>query len=1424
MTNQPSSQLPVPDLPEGTVTFLFTDIEGSTQLLARLRDKYAILLEEHHKIMREAFTHWDGHEVDTQGDAFFVAFSRATQAVGAAVEAQRKLAEQAWQEGVVVKVRMGIHTGEPLSAVEGYVGMDVHRAARLAHVGHGGQVLLSETTAPLVVDELPQGVALLDLGRHLLRDIHRPERITQLVIEGLQAEFPPLTSQEMLPPESARHKRKVGACPYRGLSAFQEADAQFYFGREAFVEALEQAVTTKKLVAVILGSSGSGKSSAIYAGLLPRLRKVGGYQFATFRPGTQPFYSLAAALVPLLEPNLSKTDRLTEIGKLAEQLARGKEVRLSQVIENIKADSTTAQQFLLMVDQFEELYTLCSDAGLQKAFIDELLVTVEVSKAKRGGLAVILLTMRADFMGQALLHRQFADALQEATILMGPMTRQELHTAIEKPAEMQGAGFEPGLVERILDDVGEKPGNLPLLEFTLTQLWERQADGWLTHADYEAMGSVEGALAAYADKVYAELDPAEQELTRHALVQLVQPGEGTEDTRRISTHEELGDESWKLIQYLADKRLVVTGRDAQGHETVEVVHEALIQKWGKLREWMNTDRSFRVWQEQLRANLRQWQESGQDEGALLGGVPLLVAENWLNQRSAELSKPEQQFIGRGITLREQRTAEQEAQQQRELEAAQKLAESEGRRAEEQAKAASRLKKRALLLAGASIVAIILAIIAFLAFRTANQQQTLAKEQLQLSSSRELAAGAVANLYVDPERSVLLALEALSKADTLEARNALHHALVELRILNTTIADDTVLYAVAFSPDGTRIATGGFDYSAKIWDTSNHQLLLTLKTNDKDVYDVEWSPDGTLLATSGITDVIIWDAVTGKQVLTLAGEFVGHTLGNFLGAGRVDFSPDGTRLAVANQDGVPKVWDIITGKSILSLAGHTEICWPIKFSPDGTLLATGGHDGQVKIWDAQTGVELHSYQDPSAFVYGVDFSPDGSRLVAVDESGYLTIWELESGNTLLSLANPSTGGFSSAKFLPDGSGIISTGYDGVARIWDAVTGRQLLLLAGHASTVMDASLSPDGRILATGGVGGALKIWDLGPSREVFTHDVQPAAVGQVAYSPDGQFLAAAATDGFVRIWDRTSNQLVTELSTDPTHPWKDGLAYGPDGQWLAAGSIDGYWALWELKTGKLVALTAGHTNMIPGLTFSPDGQYLATTSFDGTAKIWDITPTLEAGNPPREILTFTNHQQPGTTSNWVFDIAFNPDGQWVASVGSDAMVRAWEPLTGRERFILPGGEGAINTTSVAISPDGKLIAGAQINGVIRVWEIDSGKLIHELTGHSAGIFDMDFSPDGTLLASASFDQLTKIWDMHSGAELASLYGHTSRVMGVAFSLDGTQVATGADDGTVRLYAVKLEDLVSLARSRLTRGFTKEECQQYLHTDTCPTSP
>ncbi len=357
----------------------------------------------------------------------------------------------------------------------------------------------------------------------------------------------------------------VGSCPYRGLSAFREADAPFFHGRETFTTRLVEVMHAQPPVAVIVGSSGSGKSSAVYAGLLPRLRAEGSWLIAEMRPGGQPFDALAAVLLPLLEPGLSETDRLIESRKLAGAL-REAAVPLVDVVARALSKAGDTSRMLLLVDQFEELYTLCPEVETRRRFLDTLLAAVEETCKLRPSPFVLLVTMRADFMGQALSYRPFADLLQGASLMMGPMTRDELRAAIVKPAEKQGAALEPGLVERLLDDVGEEPGNLPLLEFALTLLWERLDAGWMTHAAYDEIGRVEGALARYAEEVYQDLAEEEREGARWVFEQLVQPGEGTEDTRRVATRAEIGEERWALVQHLADRRLVVTGRDATaGH-------------------------------------------------------------------------------------------------------------------------------------------------------------------------------------------------------------------------------------------------------------------------------------------------------------------------------------------------------------------------------------------------------------------------------------------------------------------------------------------------------------------------------------------------------------------------------------------------------------------------------------------------------------------------------------------------------------------------------------------------------------------------------------------------------------------------------------------------------------------------------------------
>jgi DNA-binding SARP family transcriptional activator len=774
-------------------------------------------------------------------------------------------------------------------------------------------------------------LAQYETCRRLMRaelGVEPSEKTQELYRRLLREEWPPLVPVKEAPP--VRQPRAVGECPYRGLTAFREQDAPFFFGREDFTASLWDAITQQPFIAVILGSSGSGKSSAVFAGLLPRLRggAAGDWLIAHCRPGGQPFHALAAALLPLLEPESSETECLIETQKLAAAWQAG-ELALHQAAERVVEKHPEQRHLLLVIDQFEELYTLCPEPAQRQLFLDLLLSTVEAGEGSPASPFVLLLTLRADFMGQALAHRPFADALQGGSLMLGPMSRDELRTAIKKPAEKQGAAFESGLVDRILEDVGEEPGNLPLLEFALTLLWEQADTGWLTHEAYEALGRVEGALARYAEQVFGDLTPDEQERVPQILTQLVQPGEGTEDTRRVATRAEVGGANWPLTRHLADKRLVVTGRDAAGNEIVEVAHEALIQNWGRLQDWLTTNRAFRIWQERLRAALRQWEASDRDEGALLRGAPLAQAEDWLAARVDELSQTEKAFIHASVSLREQRAVEREAQRQREL--------------------ASERRSRRLWGALAAVLAVATVIAIALTFFSAHQRRQAleayslslaanAREVLNdLDNTTALALALAANQIENPPREAQRLL-----MEAAYAPGARWHAEVEA-IFEGIEGPVTTL---DISPDGQAALAGLEDGSIILWDLETKKEIAHSHGHAAKVNDIVFGPDGSTALSGGEdAQAILWDLETGEEVR----RFGGHS-----GVVRaVDIGPDG-RTAVSGGFAGPSwlspgeliLWDLETGKEIRRLEGHVAGIVAAEFTPAGDALLASSGDAEI----------------------------------------------------------------------------------------------------------------------------------------------------------------------------------------------------------------------------------------------------------------------------------------------------------------------------------------------------------------------------------------------------------------------------------------------------------------------------------------------
>jgi len=1230
--------------------------------------------------------------------------------------------------------------------------------------------------------------------------------LTARFIPALHAEDQPEIATRLLELAVAVRREDApaaGLSPYKGLYYFEESDAEIFFGRDeltqTLVDHINHAVKTNQRFLAVVGASGSGKSSVIRAGVIPALRwqqASSGWPVFVMTPTAHPLETLANTLQ-------SFTSQAYSSQKWIDHLIYQPKT-LGKTLTDI-AEETSATHSLLVVDQFEELFTLCRSEAEQASFVDNLLTAA----FKQDGKAIIMIVLRADFYAHCARFNMLRNALAKHQEYIGSMTAQELRCAIEKPAQLGHWELEPGLVDLLLHDVGAdsdevpEPGALPLLSHALLTTWNRRRGRKLTISGYIASGGIRGAIAETAETVFQDqLLPAQRVIARQIFLRLTELGDETTsaDTRRRVSFEELTtkpedrEQIHEVLMTLADARLITTNQNF-----VEVAHEALIREWPTLRNWIIENRESLRLHRHLTESAQEWESMGFDPGGTYRGARLAQALEWAEIHREDLNPLESDFLEASRTLANQELAEREAQQQKALEAAQKLAEAERVRTNEQIHSNRRLRQRAVILFIAFLIVGILALVAL------NYGQRAARAE-NLATSRELAAAAGNNLQIDPERSVLLALHAIEIMDTLEARNALHQALPALHSVFTVAAHAGGAADVIFSPDGTRIASTGGDGTAKIWDAVTGQQLLIM-VHDSGVFpsNVAFSPDGKILASSSLTQVTLWDAYTGDKLNTISGGSVGTTTGYNLGVGQICFSPDGKFLATPNMEGATKIWDIKTQTEVLSITYSELPPKTITYNPDGSLLAIGGDEGIVKILDAISGDVIYNLQ-LGGVIHAVAFSPNDSRLAAASEDGSVKVWDSDSGQELLSL--PRSSGMYDIAFLSNGR-IVTAGQDGVARVWDSVSGQEVLTLAGHKSTIVGVAGSPDGTRIATSGYDETVRMWDATPGHELLTILGHQNVVWDVQYSPDGKHLASVSVDGTAKLWDSESGQLLLTLPKGDNYTLGfTGLAYSPDGIQIATGGVDGIITLWDSRSGENLLSLVGHTNYILDLAFSPDGTKIASASWDGTAKVWDLT----TGN---EIVTFSGHIFPVLITG----IAFSPDGSQVYTGADDDFVRVWDAATGLELGTFSGDGKDI--FDVVLNPQGDLLAMSNQDGEIILFDLISGEKLKTMSGHTGLALRIAFSRDGSQIASASFDRLAKVWNVDTGEEVASLYGNTSNVFGVSFNPDGHNLATAGADGTIRIYELQLDKLINLTRSRITRSLTDDECRMYFHIDVCP---
>ncbi|MCP3803502.1 helix-turn-helix domain-containing protein [Allokutzneria sp. A3M-2-11 16] len=1136
--------------------------------------------------------------------------------------------------------------------------------------------------------------------------------------------------------------------PYVGLTAFGPEDAEWFFGREKLTGELLDRLGERRFLAVF-GASGVGKSSLLRAGLVPATRGP----VAIFVPGARPLEECAIQLAGFAG---------VSSGRLRQELADDPRA-LHRVVREALTGRPDLADLTLVVDQFEEVFTLCDSAEERARFITALITatTEENSRCR------VVLGVRADFYAHCTGQPGLAEALRDAQFPVGPMTTDELRSAIVQPARRADCAVEGALLATLIAETNGQAGVLPLLSHALLETWRRRRGHTLTLAGFHAAGGIDHALAQTAESLYAAMDSGQQRRTRSLFLRLVAPGDGTEDTKRRVRFDELDPaepDTAAVLDRLARARLLTLHEDS-----VEITHEALIRCWPRLREWLADDRAGLRVHRQLTEAADAWEALGRDPGSLYRGARLAIARDCPH----ELSTKERQFLGASS-------------------AAEAAELSSVRRRTRRLRQLVALLTVLLVVAGSSTIYAI------------NAGRDVA-EQRNTAVARKAAGDAEALRRNNPALARQLSLAAHRLAPGPETRDTLLGVAAD-PYSSRLIGHTGDLSGNALTPDGRTLVTGSGDRTARVWDVSDilRPRELAALRHAEGLRSVALGAGGRLLATTESRSVVLWDMGNPASPSRVA------TLGEPARIRSAVLDPAGGTVVTAGEDGMMRLWDVADPRSPTRLATvRGEVGWlsSLAFSHDGKWLAAGGR--QVRLWDVgdpraprPAGV-LGEHGDAVA---AIAFSPDRRTAATANFDHKVRLWDIadpERPRNLATLTDHS-GIVWSVAFSPDGRTMASTG-DGT-RLWDVTDPSRVRSLITVPGGIWGAVFGQDGALLVTGEDDRSVRLHDL----RQFPFMGHTNVISSLSLRGDGQVLATGSWDGTAKLWHVGDRRLIATIPG--TGGFIRRVAFSPDGATLATASDDGMVGLWDVATPaaprRAAAFTA-HRDEVTSLAFRPDGGVLATGS-DRSVKAWDVTDRAN----PRALADLDGHQ------GVVWSLEFSSDGRVLAAGNDDSGTKLWDVadlLSARE---LPFPFGADHTVpNGGFSATGRTMAAVDANTVrlLDLTEPGRATALSVLNGHTDIVYAVAFSRDGRSLATSSADKTVRLWDIsdpRAPRALAVLTGHTSHVGTVVFHPDGHRVISGSNDRTVRVWDIRIERAVEHVCAVARPGITQREWERH----------